>query len=239
MNKLSYIILTLSCALLWACGPVETERNSDFGIQGIDVSHHQQDVDWNTVATQDFHFAFLKASEGLQHVDPNFSDNWASAKTSGLVRGAYHFFRANKAAEDQLRNFTNRVELQPGDLPPVLDIETLDGATREELIAGVRTWLYLAEIKYGVKPVIYTNLKFYYRYLAGQFDDYPYWMARYGTKEPTVGPGLNLAFWQYGDRGRVAGIKGNVDLNVFYGDQAAFDELLIRESEIFTVNQDW
>jgi len=224
---------------MWACEPTETARNTDFGIQGIDVSHHQEKVDWGTVATQDFQFAFLKASEGLQHVDPQFSSNWASAKTSGMVRGAYHFFRANKSAEDQLRNFTTRVRLQAGDLPPVLDIETLDGRTREELIAGVRTWLYLAEIKYGVKPVIYTNLKFYYRYLAGQFDDYPYWIARYGTKEPTVGPGLQLVFWQYGDRGRVAGIEGYVDLNVFYGNQEAFEALLIREQGVLTIKQEW
>lgn len=239
MNKLIFIVILLANVLLGACAATETERNQDFSIQGVDVSHHQQEVDWNTVATQDFHFAFMKASEGLQHVDPNFPENWASAKTSGLVRGAYHFFRANKSAEDQLRNFTAHVALRAGDLPPVLDIETLDGATREELIAGVRTWLYLAEITYGVKPVIYTNLKFYYRYLAGQFDDYPYWIARYGNKVPTVGPGLQLAFWQYGDRGRVAGITGDVDLNVFYGDRAAFDRLLIREKEVLTINQDW
>jgi len=225
--------------MFWCCSPNETERNSDFEIQGIDVSHHQQNVDWNTVASQNFHFTFLKASEGLQHTDPKFPVNWASAKTSGLVRGAYHFFRADKSAESQLENFASEVALQAGDLPPVLDIETLDGASREELIAGVRTWLYLAEIKYGVKPVIYTNLKFYYRYLAGQFDDYPYWMARYGSKEPTIGPSMKPAFWQYGDRGRIAGIAGNVDLNVFIGNQDAFNALLLPEVEIFTVNQDW
>ncbi len=214
-------------------------RNTDFSIQGIDVSHHQQEIDWATVASQDIHFAFLKASEGLQHVDPNFSDNWASAKTSGLVRGAYHFYRANKPAEVQFNNFTDRVELQPGDLPPVLDIETLDGVSREELIAGITKWLTLAEIKYDVKPVIYTNIKFYYRYLAGQFDEYPFWVARYGTKKPAVGPGLQLAFWQYGDRGQVPGISGPVDLNIFNGDKEAFEAILIKKEEVLTINQAW
>jgi lysozyme len=99
---------------------------------------------------------------------------------------------------------------------------------------GMRTWLYLAEITYGVKPIIYTNLKFYYQHLAGQFDDYPYWLARYGSKEPTVGPAHKLTFWQYGDRGAVAGINGPVDLNVFIGDRPAFDTLLIRAPEAFT-----
>jgi lysozyme len=230
----------LCCSLLfWGCEPSDTVRNDEYSIQGIDVSHHQEDIDWATVASQDIQFAFLKASEGLGHVDRNFTDNWASAKTSGLVRGAYHFYRANKPAEEQFNNFTDRVELQPGDLPPVLDIETLDGVSREELTAGVRAWLDLAEIKYGVKPVIYTSLKFYYRYLAGQFDDYPFWIARYGTKKPAVGPGLKLAFWQYGNRGRVPGISGKVDLNIFIGDEAAFNAMLIKAEEVLTVNQVW
>jgi len=235
--KLQILALILTCAIFASCESSVTERNGDFDIQGIDVSHHQEGVDWELVAQQDLQFTFLKASEGLTYVDPDFKTHWASAKTSGLVRGAYHFFRGNKSAEDQLHNFSKQVDLKIGDLPPVLDIETLDGVTREELIAGVRTWLYLAEIKYGVKPIIYTNLKFYYRNLAGQFDDYPYWMARYGTKVPAVGPGLKLAFWQYGDRGQIAGIVGDVDLNVFHGTQQEFDAILIQKKEVLTVNQ--
>ena len=239
MSNLNLISALCCCLLIWSCESSDTERNIDYSIQGIDVSHHQQDIDWATVSSQGIHFAYLKASEGLQHVDPNFSDNWASAKTSGLVRGAYHFYRANKPAEVQFNNFTDRVELQPGDLPPVLDIETLDGVSRKELIAGVKKWLTLAEIQYDVKPVIYTNLKFYYRYLAGQFDDHQFWIARYGTKKPAVGPGLQLAFWQYGDRGSVPGITGKVDLNIFNGDEAAFRAMLIQEEEVLTINQAW
>ncbi len=215
-----------------ACGSTHTERRTDAAVEGIDISRYQAQVDWQAVLAADFDFAYIKASEGEMHLDPMFYENWASAKTAGVVRGAYHFFRANLDPTLQADNFTKHAELLPGDLPPVLDVETLDGASRTELITRMRTWLYLTEIRTGARPIIYTNLSFYYRHLAGHFDDYKFWIARYGDRKPSLAAGTDIQFWQYGDRGRVDGISGLVDLNVFFGNRKEFDALRIQEPPI-------
>lgn len=183
-----------------------------------------------SVAADEIDFAYIKATEGGDHLDTQFCNNWTESSKFGLTRGAYHFFRPNTDARAQFDFFASVVELQPGDLPPVIDVEVLDGTSPAVLIEGLRTWVYLAEIAYGVKPVIYTNLKFYYHHLAGHFDDYPLWIARYDDNVPSLSTAAELSFWQYGDRGRVAGIVGPVDLNIFVGDRPVFDALLLPSS---------
>ena len=232
------LALTASIALLGlvACGTEETVRQ--FGeLEGIDVSHHQSQIDWMSVAADQIDFAYIKATEGEDHRDSQFCANWAGAHKFGLTRGAYHFFRPNSDARAQFDFFQSVVALQPGDLPPVIDVEVLDDASPAELVEGLRTWIYLAEIAYGVKPVIYTNLKFYYHHLAGHFDDYPLWIARYGETAPSLSTAAQLNFWQYGDRGRVDGVDGYVDLNVFVGERPAFDALLLEPPPTSTLAQ--
>ena len=231
--------LVAAAAMVWAFGACAPEpptvRQRAAALEGIDVSHHQVDIDWPAVAADGIDFAFVKATEAASHHDTRFCDNWPEAQAAGLARGAYHFFRADIEAGAQFEHFRSVVDLHPGDLAPVVDVETTDGATEAELVEGLRAWLYLAEIHYGIKPVVYTNLKFYYRHLAGHFDDYPLWIARYGAKAPAVGTAAEVAFWQYGSRGRVAGVDGDVDLNVFTGEPAAFERLRISAPSLTTM----
>lgn len=229
-------ILSILIVLASACSDGITERREDFAIEGIDVSRYQQLIDWQKVEAAGIDFAYIKATEGVDHQDTHFCDNWAFAKTTGITLGAYHFFRPALDPKLQADNFTNIAKLEPGDLPAVLDVETIDGATRTELITGIRTWLYLTQIRTGVKPIIYTNLGFYYRHLAGHFDDYTFWIARYGNREPSVSTGANLGFWQYGAKGMIDGIEGPVDLNVFFGEKQDFEKLLIPEPRTLTYN---
>ncbi|MFN7115676.1 MAG: glycoside hydrolase family 25 protein [Saprospiraceae bacterium] len=209
-----------------------TARRYDYAVHGIDVSHYQSRVNWQAVAQENMHFAFIKATEGAMHVDSLFCYNWEGMKKAGLKRGAYHFFRPTISPLAQADNFTRSVEIELGDLPPVLDVEVLDGVSKESLINGVRTWLYYAEIRYGVKPIIYTNIKFYNKLLAGHFNDYPMWIARYGFREPTLACGRNWHFWQYGNRGRVNGIAGNVDFNVFKGSLQELEAMCLAPRSI-------
>lgn len=195
----------------------ETQRLEHYEVHGLDVSHYQSEISWDTVAGQSVHFAFVKATEGEYFVDSLFCHNWSEILRVGMKRGAYHFFRPTLSAESQFTNFAHMVQLQSGDLPPVLDVEVIDEATKVELITKVRTWLYLAEIRFGIKPILYSNQKFYNRYLAGHFDDYPVWIARYNTRQPDLAYERTWHFWQYGNRGRLAGIEGDVDFNVFHG----------------------
>ncbi len=215
---LTTIIFLVSCE--------ETTRRLDtYQVQGIDVSHYQSHIDWSLVAGQALDFAFVKATEGATLSDTLFCQNWEAMKQAGLLRGAYHFYRPRVSARKQVENFSSLVDLEYGDLPPVLDVEVLDGAGKIQLITGMRTWLFLVELKYQVKPIIYTNLKFYNKYLAGQFDEYPLWIARYNRREPVLACGREWDFWQYGNRGQLEGIEGDVDFNVFRGSRSALDSL--------------
>jgi lysozyme len=196
---------------------------------GIDVSHHQQRIDWAGVAGRNkIDFAFVKATEGGDFVDSLFCYNWVSLKEQGVIRGAYHFFRPSKDAQVQARHFLETVDWQPGDLAPVLDIEKTDGVAPEVMLEGVRIWLLAVERTLGVRPVLYTNQDFYDKYLAGLFDEYPLWVARYSWSLPVLSSGRSYDFWQFTDKGRLDGLKGHVDLNLFPGDAKMLQRFRIQ-----------
>jgi len=205
---------------------------SNYSLHGIDVSRYQQIINWEAVKAMNvqetkIHFAFIKATEGNDNVDFYFKRNWRKAKEAEMIRGAYHFFIASKDGTMQARNFINKVKLQSGDLPPVLDVEQTNGVSKAILQQRVKAFLYAAELAYGVKPVIYTNADFYKAYLSDGFDDYPLWVAHYlRPVEPRIN--RDWHFWQHSERGRVNGISGKVDFNVFNGDSTDFAKLLMK-----------
>ena len=203
-----------------------------YEIHGIDVSKYQSSIAWDEVKSMkaqeiQLGFAFIKATEGIGNTDPHFKRNWKRSKDAGLYRGAYHFFIASKDGRLQAENFIDKVELESGDMPPVLDVEQLNGTSPAQLKAEVKKWLAIVENHYGVKPIIYTNVDFYNRNLGSEFDGYPLWVAHYYQPEqPRISRGW--IFWQHSDEGRVNGIVSPVDFNVFNGDSSDFKSLLFR-----------
>jgi len=144
-----------------------------------------------------------------------------------MIRGAYHFFIATKDGKMQAENFIRKVDLEPGDLPPVLDIEHTYGMSLETVRKEAKRWLETVEFNYGVKPIIYTNVEFYNRCLGKEFDEYPLWVAHYNEpQQPRIKRGWS--FWQHSDKGSVNGIIPKVDFNVFAGDSVTFRSLLIK-----------
>ena len=202
-----------------------------YPIHGIDVSKYQQMVAWEEVKAMQVKniklgFTFIKATEGIGNMDRQFRRNWKKSKEAGIVRGAYHFFLATKDGRMQAENFIKCVDLEPGDLPPVLDIEQTYGVTAEVLKREVEEWLKITETYYGVKPIIYTNVDFYTRNLGSKFDDYPLWVAHYlQPNQPRIK--RNWLFWQHSEEGRVNGILSKVDFNVFGGDSIEFKSILV------------
>ena len=216
------IILITTLLLCSACNQI-TERKQGFDIHGVDVSRYQSEINWKTVADQDITFAFVKASEGETITDTHFCKNWAAIKDANIKRGAYHFFRPTTSVLTQAQNFIDNVVLEDGDLPPVLDVEVLDGVPTEDLVKRIQTWLDIIELHFQIRPIIYTNQKFFNEHLAKNFKDYPLWVARYNNFfQPRPRNKKDWLFWQYGNKGNVDGIEGNVDLNVFNG---SLDEL--------------
>jgi len=203
-----------------------------YGIHGIDVSSYQGKIDWKEVRQMEdddvrVHFAFIKATEGMFNVDPYFQRNWREAPKAGIVCGAYHYFKPKKSGEWQARFFLQTVKFESGDLPPVIDIEELNGVSPAKMRLELQKFLSHIEKSTSIKPIIYTGLSFYNDYLKGHFDDYPLWIAHYYKARLDIDRS-RWKFWQHSDKARISGIHHAVDFNAFNGDSIAFDRLLIR-----------
>ncbi len=204
-----------------------------YQIHGIDVSRYQSVVNWAEVKNMEDNgikigFAFIKATEGTNIVDGQFRRNWIGAEEQNIPKGAYHFFVPGRNVQRQAKNFIQIVNLENGDLPPVLDVEIRRRVSVVEMQKEVKEWLDAIEGHYGVKPIIYTNIDFYQRYFQTGFEEYPLWIAHYlQPDKPRIESKWN--FWQHSENGRVDGINGPVDFNVFNGDSLDFNSLLFAK----------
>ena len=185
-----FMMLTLLLALLVGCGRPAPSQNpvtpqnavikpnftdadpQDFAVKhpkrypvhGIGAARYQGVIDWQTAARSGVSFAYLKATEGGDGLDPSFATNWQAAAGAGIPRGAFHFFYFCRPAADQARWFIAHVPRSPRALPPVLDMEwtpfsptcTLrpDAA---DVRAEAETFLNILERHYGQRPLIYTS----------------------------------------------------------------------------------
>jgi len=204
----------------------------NYSIHGIDISKYQENIRWDAVKQMkekevQLGFVFIKATQGADRVDETFNLNWYQARKYAMVRGAYHFYEPTQSGAAQARQFIKTVTMQPGDLPPVLDIEVTKNTDLKNLRKELNAWLKTIEAHYKVKPIIYTNAFFYTNILGKEYDAYPLWVAHY--LEPNQ-PAVNRPwmFWQHSDKGRVNGIPSAVDFNVFNGDSVAFKALLLK-----------
>jgi GH25 family lysozyme M1 (1,4-beta-N-acetylmuramidase) len=201
-------------------------------VPGIDVSYWQSGIDWPKVRATGQRFVFVKTTEGDFYKDPTFDDNWLGAKSAGLLRGAYHFFRANADGKKQAKKFIDYIKStgDDGDLPPVLDLETHDGQKNDKIIARAKEWLDEVENTFGKRPIIYSGQYFLQDYFSEAgggppkwAKDYPLWLAQYPNnysdgQQPSLPRGwFKWTFWQYSEKGKVNGVNDKVDLNVFNG----------------------
>lgn len=207
-----------------------------YSVRGIDISHYQATIEWEHLRNASMNndpvrFVIIKATEGTSLMDENFNDNFYQAKRNDFIRGAYHFFVPGVDAKQQARFFMRQVHLEPGDLPPVLDVEKMGNLTPQQLRRDVKTWLDMVEARYHVKPIIYTGYKFKMDYLNDSiFHPYPYWIAHYYVEKLAYkGPWI---MWQHTDCGRVSGIRGQVDCNIFNGSVQDLMEFLLKEEDI-------
>lgn len=197
-------------------------------IRGLDLSKYQGEVDFEKVKASGIRYIFIRATEGETYQDAYFLENLQRAKAIGLTVGAYHFYETNDSPELQLKNFTNLVKLRAGDLPPVIDIEKLHNNDHKDLSKNLTSFLQGLESHYKVKPIVYSGLNFANLYVT-TFGDYPLWLAEYGVSSPTIPKGWKeWTFWQWSQKGRVSGIKGDVDKDRFNGNDAKFRDLLIK-----------
>lgn len=217
-------------------------------VYGIDVSNHQSHINWEDLELyadsagnvtgelksspflQPVLFAVIKSTEGADWVAHSFKRNFAEAKRCGIVRGAYHFLRLSDI-DGQIKNFIDNTVLEPGDLPPVLDMELDNREMKryaDKACEYAHKWLEAIEKHYGVKPMLYTYDSYYNSYLKGKgFDGYDFFIARYN---PEVQPRVpHLEIWQFSEKGNAGGIGKKVDLDLFMGDYKDFERYVIKK----------
>lgn len=224
-------VITVTSSNFTDADPVAwTGRSPDrYPVHGVDLSRFQTEVDWTTARANGVNFAFIKATEGGDMLDPMFDSHWRAAGRAGVKRGAYHFFYHCRPAAEQARWFIKAVPKVPGALPPVLDLEWTptsptctirrDGATiREE----ARIFMEIVARHYGQRPIIYTTVDFYQDTQLWRLEGTEFWLRSVAGHPGEVYGGKDWSFWQYTSTGVVPGIAGKVDINVFAGSGAAW-----------------
>ena len=204
-------------------------------LAGPDVASYQHpsgySIDWGAAgATSGAAFAIIKATEGTGYTNPYFRGDYSAVRSRGLARGAYHFARPSLKAgsavaqADYFVRVAGKFNLR-GDLPPALDLEVTGGLKPAELTAWVATFLKRVKATTGRTPMVYTSPYFWTHSMGNStaFRSYPLWLASWSSKAPTSLPGgwSRYTFWQYTNAGKVSGISGRVDMNVFNGTRAA------------------
>jgi lysozyme len=195
-----------------------------YPIRGIDVSHHQGNIDWKRVRAGGVHFAYIKATEGADFTDAKFPDNWRESGSVGIVHGAYHFFTLGTSGQSQAANFIARVPIDESALAPAIDLEfsgyNLNRRPSSDEFQRELSIFWDAIVgHYGKVPVVYTASDFQKQYLSAM----P--IERLWIREVILVPTSGWTFWQFTPRARVAGISGFVDMNVFRGVDRDFERL--------------
>jgi lysozyme len=189
--------------------------------KGIDISHHQGEINWQSLMKSDLSFVFMKATEGDDFVDKKFKDNWKSADSLKIKKGAYHFYSLRFSGKAQALNYINIVPNEKDILPPVIDLEYGGNSQKRPLKKDfqkeLKVFIELIEKHYSKKPIFYVTYEFYEDYIYPDFNDYQIWIRDIFSK-PNSKKVDNWLFWQYSNRGKIEGINGFVDLNVFCGD---------------------
>ncbi len=220
--------------------PVSAPTAKSTFITGIDVSHHNGDIDYGKVKAAGHRFVYIKATQDNDFVDPMFPTNLARARAAGLAAGAYHFFDYTLDGREQADHFLDRVEAAGGivdALPPVVDVECWKpiGASIHA-VSATRLRDFVARVyeRIGRMPVIYTSVHMW-REVVGNaegFEQQPLWAACWGCDAPPdLAPGWDgWTFWQTG-LSRIPGV-GRLDGNFFGGTKRDLRQLKLRPFSI-------
>jgi len=239
----------------WKAGRYRGERMTYTAerIYGIDISRYQHGkgrkkykINWgkmritglgsisrkkvNGSVSYPVSFVYIKSTEGATVRNPYYLSDYRQARKHGIPCGAYHFFSPTSKPSKQAYYFLKHSKFMKGDFPPVLDVEpshaqvvAMGGA--EAMFSRIRTWLNIVRKRTGMRPILYVSQSFVNRYLPTAPDimrDYRVWIARYGEYRPDV----RLVFWQLCPDGRVQGIHGEVDINVFNGYKDKYEQFV-------------
>jgi len=204
---------------------------TSYQVRGMDISHHQNDlgaIDWAQVRLDGLSFVYIKATEGGDVADADFTANWEGSGSAGLAHGAYHFYNFCRSGASQADNVLRTVPAEAGALPLTIDLEASGDCEKTPAKAAFRKDLavFIAKVTaaYGRAPILYLNYAIYDRYFKGDKVPYKLWIAD-PKRAPALPDGAAWTLWQYNWHGKAAGIDGEVDLDVFNGTPEMFAAL--------------
>lgn len=248
-------LMLMGASLLTACTTTAVDRTpnrvsdrdpvrfagrqpTSYPIQGIDAARFQNEILWDKAASVGrVQFAFLKATEGGDLLDPSFKRNWGGAARAGISRGAYHFYYFCTEPEVQARWFIRNVPRSRGALPPVLDMEwnPLSPTCRlrppgDEVRRQMRIWLDIVGNHYGQRPIIYTTPGFYEDAGLQAMRSEEFWLRSTARRPEEAYDNQPWRFWQYSATGQMPGVVGDTDFNAFNGTEDEWASWLARRS---------
>ena len=197
-------------------------------LTGVDVSSHNPPYSWAAAAHSGLRFVIARATEGDSRTDGRYASFKRGARAAGLAFGAFHFARPDRNGRDAILEadyFLRAAGLGPGNLVPILDLETSGGLPVTNLQAWVRAWLEEVAAKLGARPMIYTNAAFWQQSMGDTTSfaeaGYRLAIASWGGTSPVVPAGnwggRGWTLWQTSNCGRVAGVPGCIDTEVYDG----------------------
>jgi lysozyme len=209
-----------------------------YPVHGTDTSRFQTQLDWDTARANGVSFAFIKATEGGDLVDPMFDANWDAARRAGVRHGAYHFWYHCRPGIEQARWFIRHVPRTAGALPPVLDLEwtpfspTCTRRTPQaELLAEAQVFIDTVARHYGQAPIVYVSPDIWKERELWRLRGVEFWLRSVAGTPSEVYAGQSWTFWQYSSTAQIPGIPGRADANVFNGSAAAWQNWLSQRAQ--------
>lgn len=193
-------------------------------IKGIDVSSWQGKPDWAKVSNSGIKFAILRIHQ-KSGTDASFEHNYKGCKSNGILIGGYKYSYALTPAQaiDEAENVISVLGGRGLDFPVFYDLEwAQQRSLGKQAIENIAVAFLTRIKKAGYKAGIYCNLDWYNNVLSDALKQYDCWIARYpasdnGSVQERLRPNVGVG-WQYSSKGKVPGISGNVDMDVFYKD---------------------
>lgn len=210
----------------------ETGYAQQYPVRGVDVSHHNEYVDWQMLRENDIFFAYMKSTEGSTHIDREYAVNYSLAKEVGMKIGTYHFYTFGENGREQAYHFISNSNIESGDLIPAIDVEhsrsnrvAKTDVAYSKLIDELKILEETIAEYYGVKPIIYTNKECFKLYIKDNFPDNPLWICDLFSEPSNEYSHWDI--WQFSHTGNLTGVFGDIDLNFYRGTFEEFKSLLI------------
>ena len=199
-------------------------------ITGIDISEKNGPINLDKGVENDINFAYIKASEALNSADSCFRNNMSEAREKGLLVGAYHWLHPRLHVGQQARFFIDIVGNFIGMLPPVVCLNT-HRAPIDQIEMNIKKFIEILEKSTGVKPVIFTSIAYWEKYLstAEWAGNYPLWLdLPGGNLPPQIFPWAGWTFWQYTYQASLPGVPAAIGLNLFNGNKEELEKMVIE-----------